>query len=73
MVRFTGNDRKIGSCVHLVNDFVCSHGKHQNYPCPYRSNAGKCPCYVAYTEQMEKQLKEKEYFSAMTEIDAVIL
>jgi hypothetical protein len=63
MVRFTENDRKIGSCVHLVNDFVCSHGKYQNYPCPYRSNAEKCPCYVAFTEQMEKQLNEKGYFS----------
>ena len=63
MVRFTENDRKIGSCVYLVNDFVCSHGKHQNYPCPYRSNTEKCPCYVAFTKQMEKQLNEKGYFS----------
>lgn len=63
MVRFTESNRKIGDCVHLVNDFVCSHGKHQNYPCPYRSNTEKCPCCVAFTEQMGKQLKEKGYFS----------
>ena len=41
MVRFTESNRKIGDCVHLVNDFVCSHGKYQNYPCPYRSNTEK--------------------------------
>lgn len=63
MVRFTENDRKIGACVHLVIDYVCSHGKYQNYPCPYRNKPGNCPCYIAFTEQMAKDLKEKGYFS----------
>lgn len=56
-------DKKIGVCVHLVNGFVCSHGKHQNYPCPYRNNTTKCACCIPFTKQMEKQLKEKGYYS----------
>lgn len=63
MTRFYNpNDRKIGVCVHLVNDFVCSHGVHQNYPCPYRNNTEKCSCFVAFTESMAEELKDKGYF-----------
>lgn len=49
---------KVGGCFHLVNDFVCSEGRYQNYPCPY-SNIDKCPCSIKVTEQMVKQWNEK--------------
>ena len=50
---------KIGGCLHLVNDFVCSEGRHQNYPCPYKSNIDKCPCSIEVTEKMAKQWNEE--------------
>ena len=49
---------KVSECLHLVNDFVCSEGKHQNYPCPY-SNISKCPCSIEVTEKMAKQWIEE--------------
>ena len=50
---------KIGGCMHLVNNFVCSEGRHQNYPCPYRSNIDKCPCSITVTDKMVEQWNEK--------------
>ena len=49
----------IGGCFHLVNDFVCSEGRYQNYPCPYGSNIDKCPCSIKVTEKMVKQWNEE--------------
>ena len=63
MVRFTEDEKKIGVCVHLVIDFVCSHGKHQNYPCPYRNNTSKCAECVPFTERMAEDWKTKGYFT----------
>lgn len=63
MNRFAVSKKQVGSCVNLVIDYVCSDGIHQNYPCPYRDKPEKCPHFIEFTEQMEKQLKEKGYFS----------
>ena len=49
----------IGGCIHLVNDFVCSEGRYQNYPCPYKSDINKCPCSIGVTEKMVKQWNEE--------------
>lgn len=49
----------IGGCLHLCNGFICSEGKHQNYPCPYGSNISKCPCSIEVTEKMAKQWDEE--------------
>ena len=48
----------VGECVHLVNSFICSEGKHQNYPCPYRMSCFKCPSCVIVTENMKKEWDE---------------
>jgi hypothetical protein len=47
----------IGECFHLVNSFICSEGKHQNYPCPYRGNFKQCPSYIRVTSDMSEQFK----------------
>ena len=64
MVRFAenSNNYQVGVCLHLVIGFVCSHGKNQNYPCPYRNNTEKCPECNLFTENMKEELKEKGYF-----------
>ena len=49
---------KDGSCLHLVNDFICTEGKHQNYPCPYRNDIHNCICSIKITKEMVEQLKE---------------
>ena len=51
----------VGQCLHLVNDFICSEGKYQNYPCPYRYDIGKCKCSIVITEEMAEQWKTKGY------------
>jgi hypothetical protein len=48
----------IGECLHLVNSFICSEGKYQNYPCPY-SNINKCPYSIGVTEKMVEQWNEE--------------
>ena len=48
----------VGDCLHLCNGFVCSEGKHQNYPCPY-NDIDKCPCSIKVTEKMAKQWNEE--------------
>ena len=45
----------VGECMHLINSFICTEGKHQNYPCPYRDNATKCSCSILVTEKMAEQ------------------
>ena len=50
---------KVGGCLHLVNDFVCSEGRYQNYPCPYGSDIDRCPCSIKVTEKMAKQWNEE--------------
>ena len=54
---------KIGSCVHLVIDYVCTCGKHQNYPCPYREDFSKCNNFVPFTQKMLDDVKTKGYFT----------
>jgi hypothetical protein len=49
----------IGGCLHLINGFVCSEGRYQNYPCPYGNNINKCPCSIEVTEKMAKQWNEE--------------
>lgn len=46
---------KVGQCIHLVSDFICTEGKYQNYPCPYRDNINKCPCPITVTTEMAEQ------------------
>ena len=48
-----------GNCMHLVSDFICTHGKHQNFPCPYRNDPKRCGCSVIITKQMETDWREK--------------
>lgn len=45
----------VGECLHLVNSFICTEGKYQNYPCPYRNDISKCCCSIKTTEEMIKQ------------------
>ena len=52
-------NKKIGSCIHAINDYICSHGVHQNYPCPYRCDMEKCSYFIAFTEQMQEDIKTK--------------
>ena len=49
---------KEGSCLHLANDFICTEGKYQNYPCPYRNDIYNCICSINVTKEMVEQLKE---------------
>lgn len=65
MTRFVqhADDKKIGVCIHLVVDFVCSYGKHQNYPCPYRNKTSGCSSCVPFTERMAEELNAKGYFT----------
>lgn len=49
---------KEGQCLHLVNDFICTEGKHQNYPCPYRYDIYNCICSIEVTKEMVEQLRE---------------
>ena len=50
---------KVGGCLNLANDFVCSEGRYQNYPCPYGSDIDRCPCSIKVTEKMAKQWNEE--------------
>ena len=45
----------------MSNSFICTQGKHQNYPCPYRNDYSKCPSCITVTEQMEKDYRENGY------------
>jgi hypothetical protein len=45
----------VGECIHLCNSFICSEGKHQNYPCPYQGDFKKCPRCIVVTEEMHEQ------------------
>ena len=48
----------IGTCVHMANGFICTEGKHQNYPCPYRNDIHNCICSIKWTKEMVEQLNE---------------
>lgn len=50
-----------GECIHLVNNFICSEGKNQNFPCPYRDNFKKCHNCVVVTDEMERQWKQSGF------------
>lgn len=47
----------VGECAHLINSFICSEGKYQNYPCPYRYDISKCKCAIKVTPEMVEQYK----------------
>lgn len=49
---------KEGQCIHLVSDFICTEGKHQNYPCPYRNDPYNCIYSIRVTKEMVEQFKE---------------
>ena len=53
----------IGTCLHLMNGFICSEGKHQNHPCPYRNDIHNCISSIKVTKEMVEQLNEKGYIS----------
>ena len=61
------NQHRIGKCLHLVNDFICSEGKHQNYPCPYRYDIHNCICSIKVTREMVEQLNENGYVNIIYE------
>ena len=48
---------KAGECLHLINSFICSEGKYQNYPCPYQGDFTKCKSCVLVTNEMEEQMR----------------
>ena len=48
----------IGTCVHMANGFICTEGKHQNYPSPYRNDIHNCICSIKWTKEMVEQLNE---------------
>jgi hypothetical protein len=45
----------VGECMHLINSFVCSEGRNQNFPCPYRDNFKKCNNCVIVSEEMSEK------------------
>lgn len=53
--------KNIGDCLHLISGFICSCGKHQNYPCPHKTNFTKCSGAVIITEDMAEQWKSQGY------------
>lgn len=53
-------ERVVGECLHLASGFLCTEGKHQNYPCPY-ANIAKCSCSIPITEEMAESWKTKGY------------
>ena len=57
------NQHMIGTCLHCMNGFICSEGKHQNYPCPYRNDIHNCVCSIKVTKEMVEQLNEEGYIS----------
>jgi hypothetical protein len=57
---------KVGQCIHLVSDFICTEGKYQNYPCPYKGNISKCSCSIQVTTEMAEQWKAKGYVKVAT-------
>lgn len=44
---------KVGQCIYLINDFVCSDGKYQNFPCPFRNSGCVCSSAVIVTQEMK--------------------
>ena len=50
---------KVGECFNLVNSFICSEGKNQNFPCPYRDNFKKCPSCITVTQDMVDQMEKQ--------------
>lgn len=57
------NNYKIGSCCHLVIDYVCTHGTHQNYPCPYKGDFTRCKNFVQLTQKMIDDINIKGYYT----------
>ena len=55
----------VGECINLINGFICSSGKYQNYPCPYRNNTSKCTSSILVTNDMKKQWDEKGVVTIM--------
>ena len=53
----------IGECFHLVNSFICSEGKHQNFPCPYQGDFKKCPNCIVTTQSMVDQMDKHGFVS----------
>ena len=53
----------LGECLHLANSFVCTQGKYQNYPCPYRNDISKCGCSIKVTEKMIEQWNKYGYIT----------
>lgn len=48
----------VGECFHMINGFLCTEGKHQNYPCPYGDKANQCSCFIPITREMVEQWEE---------------
>jgi hypothetical protein len=48
---------KEGQCIHLSSG-ICTEGKYQNYPCPYRNDPCNCICSIRVTKEMVEQFKE---------------
>lgn len=57
------NKHMIGTCLHCFDGFICSEGKHQNYPCPYRNDIYNCVSSIKVTKEMVEQLNEEGYIS----------
>lgn len=57
---------KEGQCIHLSNDFICTEGKHMNYPCPYKGNICNCPHSIPVTTEMVEQYNTKGYVNTPT-------
>ena len=50
-----------GKCMNLVNDFICSGGKHMNFPCPHKGNICNCPHSIPVTKEMAEQYNNNGY------------
>lgn len=59
---------KTGECIHLASSFICTHGKHQNFLCPYKKYE-KCPSSIIVTEDMEKSWNEKGFVHIAVAVD----
>lgn len=54
---------KVGECFHLVNSFICSEGKNQNFPCPHRCDFQKCTSFVPVKQEMVDQMNNQGWTS----------
>ena len=52
------NKQMIGTCLHCFDGHICSEGKYEGKPCPYRHDIYNCVSSIKVTKEMVEQLNE---------------